>query len=70
MMDKNINDNDDLHCFTCDKPLHEGEQCRYKEVNGEIVDIICNDCYREKFLLGIEYIQNINALDFFCDMFN
>ena len=24
MMDKNINDNDELHSFTCDKPLHEG----------------------------------------------
>lgn len=62
---KNINDNYEIHCFTCGKPLPEGTPCKYKEVNGEIVDIICNYCYKKKFLLGIEYIQNMDVLDFF-----
>lgn len=69
-MDKNINEDDELHCFTCGKPFSGEEEIRYKEVNGEIVEIICDDCYERKFLLGLAYIQNMDALDFFCDMFD
>lgn len=65
-MNKNKENGDEIYCFYCGKHLPIGTNVHVKEVNNEIVDIRCDNCHFHFEILekGLEYIQNMDVLDF------
>jgi len=65
-MSKNKENGDEIYCLYCGKHLPIGTNVYVKEVNNEIVDIMCDNCYCHFEILkkGLEYIQNMDVLDF------
>lgn len=63
-MNQNKENDNEIYCCYCGKHLPLGTDCHIKEENNEIVDIMCEHCYLEILKNGLEYIQNMDVLDF------